>query len=61
MNINIIIQLFFSGSMHDGKVLFRQFINIYPYEYLLCQKMYECQSYFLLGPTDDEIEKDMQK
>ncbi|XP_029673643.1 glutamate receptor 3.4-like [Formica exsecta] len=53
--------IFLSESIHNVEVLFRQFINIYPYEYLLRQKMYDCQSYFLLGPTDDEIEKDMQK
>ncbi|KAL6427163.1 hypothetical protein ACFW04_008664 [Cataglyphis niger] len=53
--------IFLSESIHDVEVLLLQFINIYPYEYLLRQKMYECQSYFLLGSTDDEIEKDVQK
>ncbi|XP_070170936.1 uncharacterized protein [Polyergus mexicanus] len=53
--------IFLSESIHDVEMLFHQFINIYPYEYLLRQKMYDCQSYFLLGPTDNEIEKNMQK
>ncbi|XP_029167016.1 uncharacterized protein LOC114937640 [Nylanderia fulva] len=52
--------IFLSESIHN-EVLFRQFINIYPYEYLLRQNMYECQSYFVLGSMDDEIEKDIQK
>ncbi|EFN72209.1 hypothetical protein EAG_15219 [Camponotus floridanus] len=58
---SICCNIFISESIHDVEVLFRQFINIYPYEYLLRQRIYECQCYFLLGPTDDEIEKDMQK
>ncbi|GAB1864213.1 Ionotropic glutamate receptor L-glutamate and glycine-binding domain-containing protein [Camponotus japonicus] len=57
---SICCNIFISESIHDVEVLFRQFINIYPYEYLLRQRIYECQCYFLLGPTDDEIEKDMQ-
>ncbi|XP_072753051.1 uncharacterized protein [Anoplolepis gracilipes] len=53
--------IFLSESIHDVEKLLHQFINIYPYGYLLRQKMHECQSYFLLGLTDDEIEKYMQK
>lgn len=47
-------------SIYDVEVLFHQFINIYPYEYLLHRIFYECQGYFLLGPSDTEIEKAMR-
>ncbi|XP_020286613.1 uncharacterized protein LOC109856099 [Pseudomyrmex gracilis] len=53
--------IYLSDSIHDVEVLFNQFRNIYPYEYLLRRKIYECQGYFLLGPTDKEIERVMTR
>ncbi|KAL0099595.1 hypothetical protein PUN28_019782 [Cardiocondyla obscurior] len=52
--------IFLSESIHDVEILFHQFIDIYPHEYLLHKIVYDCQGYFLLGPTDEEIEKAMR-
>ncbi|XP_011874933.1 PREDICTED: probable glutamate receptor isoform X2 [Vollenhovia emeryi] len=52
--------IFLSESVYDVEVLFHQFINIYPHEYILHKIIYDCQGYFLLGPTDKEIEKAMR-
>ncbi|XP_071554063.1 probable glutamate receptor isoform X1 [Temnothorax nylanderi] len=52
--------VFLSESIYDVEVLFNQFINVYPHEYLLHRIIYDCQGYFLLGPTDKEIEKAMR-
>ncbi|KAL6266726.1 hypothetical protein P5V15_003562 [Pogonomyrmex californicus] len=48
--------IFLSESINDIEILFHQFIDVYPYEYLLRKRIYDCQGYFLLGPTDKEIE-----
>lgn len=55
-----LIVIFLLDPIYDVEVLFHQFINIYPHEYLLHRIFYECQGYFLLGPTDEEIEKAMR-
>ncbi|KYN07606.1 Glutamate receptor [Cyphomyrmex costatus] len=49
--------IFLSESIYDVDTLFHQFINIYPREYVLHKIIYDCRGYFLLGPTDEEIEK----
>ncbi|XP_011692735.1 PREDICTED: uncharacterized protein LOC105452883 [Wasmannia auropunctata] len=52
--------IFLSDSIYV-EVLFHQFVNIYPYEYLLHRMLYGCQGYFLLGSRDKEIEQIMQR
>ncbi|XP_039307423.1 uncharacterized protein LOC105199957 isoform X2 [Solenopsis invicta] len=52
--------IFLSEPIYNVEVLFNQFIEIYPHEYLLHQILYDCRGYFLLGPTDKEIEKAMR-
>ncbi|KAG7201633.1 hypothetical protein KM043_004369 [Ampulex compressa] len=47
--------IYISESINDVEVLFNQFINIYPSDYLVRRKIYECQGYFLLAPTVEEI------
>ncbi|XP_043265540.1 ionotropic receptor 21a [Colletes gigas] len=51
----------FDGSMGDTEVLFRQFRSVYPYEYLLKQSTYDCNGYLLLGSSDEEIRKSLDK
>ncbi|XP_067211264.1 uncharacterized protein [Linepithema humile] len=53
--------IYLSDLVRDVEILFNQFIAIYPHEYLLRKKIYDCQGYFLLGPTDKEIKNAMQK
>ncbi|KYN30997.1 Glutamate receptor U1 [Trachymyrmex septentrionalis] len=52
--------IFLSESIYDVETLLHQFINIYPREYVLHKILYDCQGYFLLGPTDGEIENAMR-
>ncbi|KAG5344118.1 GLRK protein, partial [Acromyrmex charruanus] len=51
--------IFLSESIYDVDTLLYQFINIYPREYVLHERLYDCQGYFLLGLTDGEIENAM--
>ncbi|XP_032687038.1 glutamate receptor ionotropic, delta-1 [Odontomachus brunneus] len=51
--------IYLSESIHSVEMLFNQFRETYRYDYLLRRMTYECQGYFLLGPTDKEIEKAM--
>ncbi|CAK9806164.1 Glutamate receptor U1 [Anthophora quadrimaculata] len=53
--------VFLSDSMKDSKALFSQFRSIYPYEYHLKRSTYECDGYFLLGSSDNEIMESMEK
>ncbi|XP_076630643.1 uncharacterized protein LOC143346440 [Colletes latitarsis] len=53
--------ILFDGSMEDTEVLFRQFRSVYPYEYLLKQSIYDCNGYLLLGSSDEEIKKSLDK
>lgn len=52
--------IFLLEPIYKVEVLFHQFIDIYPYEYLL-YRIYDCQGYFLLGLTDKKIKKAMQR
>ncbi|XP_014488290.1 PREDICTED: uncharacterized protein LOC106751750 [Dinoponera quadriceps] len=53
--------IYLSEPIHSVEMLFNQFRETYPHDYLLRRKTYECQGYFLLGPTDKEIERAMSK
>ncbi|XP_076549044.1 uncharacterized protein LOC117600898 isoform X2 [Osmia lignaria lignaria] len=49
----------YSDSIEDWEALFSQFRSIYPHEYLL--KRNECDGYFLLGSSDNEIMQSISK
>lgn len=49
----------YSDSIEDWEALFSQFRSIYPNEYLL--KRNECDGYFLLGSSDNEIMESISK
>ncbi|XP_076549043.1 uncharacterized protein LOC117600898 isoform X1 [Osmia lignaria lignaria] len=51
--------IFLSDSIEDWEALFSQFRSIYPHEYLL--KRNECDGYFLLGSSDNEIMQSISK
>ncbi|KOC68373.1 hypothetical protein WH47_03531 [Habropoda laboriosa] len=58
---SVCCNVFLSDSMGDSKALFSQFRSIYPYEYLLKRSTYECDGYFLLGSSDNEIVEPVEK
>ncbi|EFN83705.1 Glutamate receptor [Harpegnathos saltator] len=53
--------IYLSKAIHSVEMLFNQFRETYRYDYLLRKRIYECQGYFLLSPTDTEIEEAMDK
>ncbi|XP_076379925.1 uncharacterized protein LOC117221780 [Megalopta genalis] len=57
----LLIQEFSSAPLGDAVALFSQFRSVYPYEYLLRRSTYECDGYFLLGSSDDEILRLIEK
>ncbi|EZA56100.1 hypothetical protein DMN91_010215 [Ooceraea biroi] len=54
------LNIYLSEPIYDAETLFHRFISSYPNEYLLGVRIYDCQGYFLLGPTDKEIAKAME-
>ncbi|XP_076658860.1 putative glutamate receptor [Halictus rubicundus] len=51
----------FNAPIGDTEILFSQFRSVYPYEYLLRRSTYECNGYFLLGSSDEEILRLIEK
>ncbi|XP_012270162.1 uncharacterized protein LOC105694252 [Orussus abietinus] len=47
--------VYLNGSTSGINALFRRFINIYPYEYLVERHTYDCQGYFLLASTEEQL------
>ncbi|XP_076298048.1 uncharacterized protein LOC143217546 [Lasioglossum baleicum] len=51
----------FNAPIGDTEILFSQFRSVYPYEYLLRRSTNECNGYFVLGSSDEEILRLIEK
>ncbi|XP_043511096.1 ionotropic receptor 21a-like [Frieseomelitta varia] len=53
--------VFLTDWTEDSSAVFDQFKNVYPYDYLLETSMHECQGFFFLGSSDDDIMESIKK